>query len=340
MSIADVFGSGNFDVEFDLKRTKYRYLLSYKDGEVLSESYTSKERDWLHRGSGGIGKLFAKELKKGGDYLDFQSPVNELAAVARRDSIQHPYFEPLYQWGKAIRFFPFGSSLGKELLTIMVKDKTQAQPFNDKETNRIVAVFSRAFDQHGQSFTDAVIADMAQIGYPLEGISLTHPKSINIGKALVFPGEPTFLSVKEIGLAAVTDQIDMSQGMFRALSVIIQLNYSQLVGSPSIILIDDIGEGLDFERSCALIELVVSKAKKLKTQLVMATNDRFVMNKVPLESWSVLQRTGGTVKVANYKNSKKIFDEFKFTGLSNFDFFAYDVLGGPKEQRTNGEHKQ
>ena len=99
-----------------------------------------------------------------------------------------------------------------------------------------------------------------------------------------------------------------------------------LSGRPSCILIDDIGEGLDFDRSCALIELLMKKATHSQVQLVMSTNDRFVMNKVPLEAWSVLQREGGTVRVRNYQNSRAIFDDFKFTGLSNFDFLATDFI--------------
>jgi len=54
----------------------------------------------------------------------------------------------------------------------------------------------------------------------------------------------------------------------------------------------------------------------------MATNDRFVMNYVPLESWTILVRAKGGSRVINYKNSSHRFDEFKFTGLKNFDFMA------------------
>ena len=87
-------------------------------------------------------------------------------------------------------------------------------------------------------------------------------------------------------------------------------------------LIDDIGEGLDFERSTALIKLLIDKAKESAVQLIMTTNDRFTMNSVPLEYWSVIHRVGGKCRVFNYDNSRKIFDEFVYTGLSNFDFFA------------------
>ncbi len=118
--------------------------------------------------------------------------------------------------------------------------------------------------------------------------------------------------------------------MFRALSIIIQINYVVLADTPSCILIDDIGEGLDFDRSCCLIDVLISKAENSSVQLLMATNDRFVMNQVPLEYWSILDRQANHVTIRNYLNSKEIFDNFKFTGLNNFDFLAFDYLHAGK----------
>lgn len=114
----------------------------------------------------------------------------------------------------------------------------------------------------------------------------------------------------------------MSQGMFRALALLIQVNFAQRSSTGGCLLVDDIGEGLDYERSTALIELLIEKGRRHGIQLIMATNDRFVMNKVPLEYWCVIQRTGAHCKIYNYKNCKQTFDEFKLTGLNNFDFLA------------------
>jgi len=108
---------------------------------------------------------------------------------------------------------------------------------------------------------------------------------------------------------------------------LIQVTYNIMSGLPSTILIDDIGEGLDFERSTKLIGLLIELAKKNDDiQLIMSTNDRFVMNNVPLEYWQVIQRKGGECRIYNYRNSKEIFDEFAYTGLNNFDFLATDFL--------------
>ena len=124
----------------------------------------------------------------------------------------------------------------------------------------------------------------------------------------------------------------MSQGMFRALSLIVSLNYAEHTAVPSCVLIDDIGEGLDFDRSCALIKLLMQKAEETSMQLILSTNDRFIMNSVPLEAWTVLRRVGQNTNVYNYDNSRARFDEFKFTGMNNFDFFAYDFLRESKDE--------
>ena len=50
------------------------------------------------------------------------------------------------------------------------------------------------------------------------------------------------------------------------------------------------------------------------------------MNHVPLQDWTVIRRAGGQANIYNYENSKRHFDDFKFTGLNNFDFLAMDFL--------------
>ncbi len=50
------------------------------------------------------------------------------------------------------------------------------------------------------------------------------------------------------------------------------------------------------------------------------------MNKIPLQEWSLLQRTGSHVRVYNYVNSRRHFDQFGFMGLNNFDFLQYDFI--------------
>ena len=76
----------------------------------------------------------------------------------------------------------------------------------------------------------------------------------------------------------------------------------------------------------SIFYLLINKAKAYDLQLIMTSNDRFVMNEVPLEYWSVLKRKGGIIKLFNSQNSPKQFNDFKYLGLNNFDFFASDLF--------------
>ena len=70
----------------------------------------------------------------------------------------------------------------------------------------------------------------------------------------------------------------------------------------------------------------------------MTTNDQFVMNHVPLEEWSVLQREGCHVRVRNVENSRKESEYFKFVGLSNFAFLEMDFVNGPPPVEEAAAH--
>lgn len=314
--------SGNYEVTFDKNGEKIKYELKYEKRKIIKEKLDIDSENRLDRGLDGAGDIYYYDELK--DMMKFQTPDNELASLARRDSIQHPFLEDLYDWGKSVTHYHFGMKLGQDQLAVFVGDKKRAeqQILNLKDENKVVAIFKKGEKEFGERFTNPIIQDMGSIGFELTEIGTTIPEDLVIETNLPIAGEIAGLYVQEGDLRGRTYQNEMSQGMFRALSLIIQTTYSQLAGVPSCILIDDIGEGLDYERSSALIKLLVERAKDTSVQLIMATNDRFVMNNVPFEYWSVIQRIGGISRIYNYGNSPKLFDDFALTGLNNFDFFS------------------
>jgi|SRR3972149_483309 len=309
-----IYASGNHYLKFN-DDDKLEYTLNIEENKIVKEELVKDNKKLLDRGLNGIGKIFAVKLN---DFIEFQTPDNVLACLARRDSVQHPYFEELYQWGNLIRHYHFGSSLGKEHLVAAATEKIDKIDLKDE--NNIVNIFRSGFENFKDKFLELIIADMKEIGYDIE-VALYAPL-INI-QVKGIPGGVIGIIVKESDIIKNINQLEMSQGMFRALSLLIHVTYNILTEtSPICILIDDIGEGLDFERSTALIKLLMEKAKLYPIQLVMTTNDRFTMNSVPLEYWSVIHRVGSKCKMFNYENSKKTFEEFAYSGLSNFDFFS------------------
>ncbi|WNC90611.1 hypothetical protein RI103_04415 [Paraburkholderia sp. FT54] len=311
--------SGDYFAEFDFDGHAYTYEVRYSEGAVEHERIAIDEREYLSRGVGGFGKIVAEKIG-GGLVMDFQLPPNILAATARRDAVQHSFIEPLFEWADSLRHYQF-AGIAQGALAVFIPG---AQAVDIRDQNAVAGVFKEGKKLFSDEFVESIKRDMSAIDYAIDEIELAPPVTIRVNG--FGPQQPVSLCVREAGLPGVTDQLGMSTGMFRVLALLIHVNFAQFKGAVSTVLVDDIGEGLDFDRSCRLIELLRDKAVQYGFQLVMSTNDKFVMNHVPLEEWTVLHREGNTVHVKNNQNSKAAFDEFKFTGLSNFSFFEMNAV--------------
>jgi AAA15 family ATPase/GTPase len=318
---------------FDIDRPeeKTEYILKIEKGLVIKEKLiigSKSNEPLLDRDESGKGTIFAKELDQD---IRFQTDPTELAVVKRRDSIQHPFLEDLYQWSSSLRFYEFGTELGKNFIWVppFPRDRELSKKeIKVKDSRSVVGIFVLGKQEIGAQFIQAIISDMKKIGYQLSEIGIKVPSFINSDISAADSSEdlPHSLYIKETDLTSVTEQAEISQGMFRALSLFIQINYSLLASKPSCIVIDDIGEGLDYQRSSSIIKLLIDKAKTGLIQLIMTTNDEFIMNGVPIEYWSVIERTPGSAKLHNIYNSREKIEEFKFIGLNNFDLFTSEFL--------------
>ena len=310
-----------YDLVFDHDGKPLRYVVQVDEGKVTREEVHADGAMQLFRRAGGEARIFTATE---GRMIPLRPPENELAAVARRDSLQHPFLEPLHEWALGVRHYTFGTQLGKNHIVIAMRGTPEA---DDRNPEQVVAIFRKGQREIGPRFIDAILHDMAAMRYALTDIGTYPPENI----VLMQGGTPTEvlgIGVRERGIDGIVDQNDMSQGMFRGLSILIQVNYSQLARRANCILIDDIGEGLDFDRSIRLIDILRKKAQQSSFQLIMTTNDHFVMNHVPLSEWSVLQRDGCHVRVKNQENAREAFEYFRFVGMSNFAFFEMDFANG------------
>ncbi len=328
ISASDVLeiGEGKYSIELSHNNQIFVYSLEHHNKSVFSEELKIDNVVHLTRSEDGTGVIKALQI---GQDIRFKTEPNRLAVIAKRDSIQHPYIDDLYEWAKGVAKLDFGSSLGKDQLMIKLgefKNLGNETKVNIKDTEKVVGIFIQGEKEFGDEFKNALLSDMRFIGYELEDIGVDSfgdvsvvspqmPSSLSIGA-------PSGIYVTESDLHTRVIQLSMSQGMFRALSLFIQFNYWLLSGRVTCLLIDDIGEGLDYSRSSALVKRLVEKTEDSSMQLIMTTNDRFIMNAVPLEYWIILSRVGGEVVNLNYRNSKEMFDEFQNTGLNNFDLFS------------------
>ncbi|XWN38113.1 MAG: ATP-binding protein [Balneola sp.] len=310
------YNSGEYSATFENDGIEYQYSISYKNNTIYREKFTRNGDILLRRKEDGLGKIYSEKLQTD---IEFKIPKNELI-ISRIDEIQYPYLEVLHNWAQNTRHFRFSKEEEKYTLGLINSNKAPTNQFNQNISNQAIEIFRRGKGNFRERFVDQVIADFNKIGYDISNID------IGIIHSLKVDGGPNNkvvgLRVHENDRSTFTDQNEMSDGMFRALSIIIHYNYFMLQGDTLNVLVDDIGEGLDFERSSNLIRLLIEKSLTSGIQLIMSSNDMFVMNNTDLEFWQIISRQGNTVRIKNSRNSQDLFKDFKFTGLTNFDFFT------------------
>ncbi len=312
-------GPVSYELLFRNSEEILKYELAYDQETIKNERLYVGEELVLERGEGGNGKI-KYESTPGSIFLEFEIPHDQLACYAKRDRLQHPFIELIYGWAISLRRFDFSGDLGKSRYALKSSFEAKEVDWTDT-TSSLVPAITVAEEEYPQ-FQELVLKDMRQIGYDLKEFGVIHFSERFSGSSQ----DRYAVYTTETGLEKQVTQRDMSQGMFRAFSVLVQVNYYILSGHKGFVIIDDIGEGLDFSRAKQLVQVLISKATKAKIQLIMSTNDSFIMNAVDIENWAVIMREGHKISLFNYENSKEIFEEFKFTGLNNFDFYASEFF--------------
>ena len=230
-------------------------------------------------------------------------PENKLVIHTNRDKRKFPFLEDIANWAEQSFGFKFGNINPYILL-------------NQQEYDLLTAVeeIPALFKTLNSAEKNEIMIDINSIGYSIEKISV-HDKA-----------EFAILFVKEQGIEKPVPHFKLSQGMFRALAVMIYIQYLKSKKQPATLMIDDLCEGLDYERATKLGKLIFDKCKKDNIQLIVTSNDSFLMEVVELKYWNLLFRKGKQVEGLNCITSPEIFENFQFTGLSNFDFFSSDFL--------------
>jgi energy-coupling factor transporter ATP-binding protein EcfA2 len=297
------------------KRPDLTYQLEVFEGKVKSEKLSLGGELKFDRDGTGRGSIwFSKE----GAFIDIQVPPTSLAVAARRDAIQHPFFEVLHEWASSVRLCDFTAQKAGDAAVVdkNVKWEMLRQPTFDN----LQALFKVGKERFGRDLVSPVVSNMRKLGYELTDVGIM--PLTGVVSPIPTAQTPEVLYVREVGIEKSLQQAEISSGMFRALALLIRLQLIQLEKKPACVLIDDIGEGLDFERAKDLIAIVIGMAQSGHSQYVMATNDRFVMNNVPLDYWCVIDREGGHVRTYTPRNSPATFNDFQELGFNNFDFFA------------------
>jgi predicted ATP-dependent endonuclease of OLD family len=301
------------------KSSTYEYSVSCNERAIVKECLKIDGKIMLLRREDGTGEVYYSELKS---TVKFKIQNDIFSIGLQNDELQNEYLTELKKWASEIDTCPFGTDLQRnDLVAIKVENLLKDGGegiIADIPKDHILNYYMSGYQQFTEEFDKRIIADMNSLGYKLidVGSNITETKfnaasTVSLG-----------MFVKEADSKFTNFQNTMSQGMFRALTIIVKINSLLMQNKNDLLIIDDIGEGLDFERAIGLVKLLVNKIEHSNMQLLMSTNDQFIMNGVPLEYWTILNRSGHVVKSYNMENSAEEFENFRFMGLNNFDFFT------------------
>ncbi len=300
------FLNGNWNLEFVNNEIKYQYILQINKGLVKTEKIKVDNRIVLKR-SNENGEIYS-EIS--GKKQKINPPNNALVLHIRRDIKEYSFFEEFISWAENFIGYNF-TSVRPNNISIPI-DPDNIELFDDLGATPYILKKMLVNKQDIKSIKQY----LEDINYPVDDINVKSLMQANLSR------EVLLTKIKERDLKCEIDQTQMSQGMFRAIALIIILQQLIRANRSCTVVIDDIGEGLDYERSTKLIKLLVNKIAKSKIQLIVTSNHRFMINAVELKYLNILERKGQIVKSFNYRNSKKLFDDFKYTGLNNFDLFT------------------
>lgn len=286
----DLSNERNVLVEMTLidDTSEYAYKFEIDNGAVKSE-YLKVDNENVIERNGDLCKIKGEEITP---------PSNKLVVNSRRDSKDYPYNDKIVEWAEDAVMIKFSSieKLPSDIRSI--------------ENNLLVQMYKELSNDERAM----IVSQLQELGYEITSIR-THDM-----------GYFHFLIVKEKNVESNLFTHNLSTGLLRTLFVLVFIAINTRRQSGMLIMIDDFCEGLDYKRATMLGKMVFEKTKGKNGQLIVSSNDSFLMDVVDLKQWNILKRDGDVVRCYNYASNAEMFKSFMLTGLSNFDFFASDFI--------------
>lgn len=234
-------------------------------------------------------------------------PPNEMLLFhVRRDVKRYPLIETLIKWSESaiMHSFTFDGQKSRDELFDAVAN------FTMKMKKQFI---------HMAKKVDFQITDIDT----LDKVVMSMDKKIVNGLSDIEQLKILMLRESKVGVLFLDD---LSSGMYRTIQLLVMLVQLSSLNYPSLIAIDDLGEGLDYSRSSKLGKILLEECSKYGIQLIATSNEEIMMNIFDISCWNILVRNGNIVYSISNRNYPEVFDDFSFMGLSNFDFFTSDML--------------
>ena len=229
-------------------------------------------------------------------------PAGKLLIQVRRDTLRYPEIEEIIRWAEHTSMFVFSN---------ITTSPNSLSPYVISNEPLLPVMYGKISEEKQKQ----LLAFMHELGYEIDRIEEYQREN---GSKM--------LHVYERGIENPLTPFELSNGMFRVFCVLLYMLYCSTLADARCLIIDDMGEGLDYMRSTRLGKIMFSYCEENHIQLLATSNDSFLMDAVDLQYWNILQRKGGRVYGLNNKNSKELFERFVRTGLSNFDILSSNFI--------------
>lgn len=280
------------------------YSLHYINSEVVEERIVYNSKEVMVRSQNDT-KIWSFN-KSAFEFIN--PPDDKLVLHVRRDTVEYPFLEELVNWAEC----SFGLQFGK-ISPKWINEKG----YKIDLLSPMVSV-TEMFNDLSDSAKNNILGHFRNMGYNLSHISTREIK--------IYDGIE-FMVIEEDGVEGEVFEYAISQGMLRSLYLLVFIEHLICKGEkPQLVAIDDFGEGLDYSRVTKLGKILFEVCEQNGIQLIVTSNDSFLMDVIDIKYWSVLLREGSEVKAITKNKYPQLFDDFKFTGLSNFDFFSSDYI--------------
>ena len=270
---------------------KMNYSFEVKDGFVDKELLSVNDTVLIKRTS--------KTAKYKSETIN--PPADKLIVQVRRDRDMYPEIEQLMTWAEGV-------------ICVSCSD---INPYTIISPARFINPFSfselvESLDADGR---ERVLENASKLDYNVTSISTL--KANNSLK---------LVNIKEKQVSENIFDMQLSSGMLRTLYLLCFMQYIKNSSKASLLLIDDMSEGLDYSRSTRLGKMIFEECGQNGLQVIASSNDAFLMDVVDISNWQILRRVGSKVSSINQHTNPELFRKFKMTGLTNFDFFSSDFI--------------
>jgi predicted ATPase len=301
---------GKTDLTFSISENQlYKFMISIQEDINRRRSINKEELYDV----GETGALFTRDnllfnrrviydanLKK---HTDYSPPDDTLTFHVRRDKVSYPYIEEIIN---EMRKFHFLDSEEPPALAAGDISGGKLPPQLPIEILPSLTPLWFGKIEHGKKIE--ILDDLNSLEFPIKNIFV---------KEIILAGQRIpMLYFEEEGVKGTYDFFQISSGMKKILFVIVFLH---LIEKGSCVLMDNVGDGLDYKRSINILPIIEKIAAD--KQIIISTNNEILLNQTDIRNWNILFREGDIVKAYNYENSKEQLMKFANTGLSNYEYF-------------------